>query len=171
MSYTSNKEWSDKFLPTIKAILGEHLIVESSLEIDRHQATDLIVLNARNLAIACRVRRPGFAAKYPYQFTLRSRIPSGKDTELQKITNGWGDYLFYGHAVSQTQTSLNPWFIINLKSWRSHMIRRHRSSIQYGQQPNSDGTAFVWFDLSTFPPEPPILLASSLSLPSRPQAA
>ncbi|MEB3278258.1 MAG: hypothetical protein VKK42_04965 [Lyngbya sp.] len=45
------------------------------------------------------------------------------------------------------------------------MIRRHRSSIQFGEKYNSDGTAFIWFDLSTFPSEPPIVLASSLSLP------
>ncbi|ERT07134.1 hypothetical protein M595_2860 [Lyngbya aestuarii BL J] len=51
------------------------------------------------------------------------------------------------------------------------MLSCQKSSIQFGEQPNSDGTAFVWFDLSTFPSEPPILLASSLSLPSRPQAA
>jgi hypothetical protein len=171
MNSENNREWSNQFIPTTKAILGEHLIVESSLEMDRHQATDLILLNARNLAIACRVRRPGFAAKYPYQFTLRSRIPSGKETELQKITNGWADYLFYGHAVSETETTINPWFIINLKCWRAHMIRRHRNSIQFGEKHNPDGTAFVWFDLSTFPPEPPMVLASSLSLPSRPQAA
>ena len=171
MSYLHDREWSDRYIPEIKAIVGSHLLVESPLEVDRRQATDLIVLNARNLAIACRVRRPGYADRYPYEFTIRSRTASAVTTELQKITNGWGDWMFYGHATPEPGIKINHWFLINLRSWRAHMIRRNRSAIKYGEKSNSDGTCFAWFDLSSFPPEPPIIIASSNPLPSYRQTA
>lgn len=165
MNYLDNREWSDRYIPAIKTIVGQYLLVESPIEVDRQQAADLIVLNARNLTIACRVRRPGYADKYPYEFTIRSRTASGALAELQKITNGWGDWMFYGHAAPASGIKINRWFLINLNSWRAHMIRRDRSSIKYGQKSNSDGTSFAWFDLSSFPPEPAILVSSSQPLP------
>jgi hypothetical protein len=171
MSYQHDREWSDLYIPTIKTIVGQYLLVESPIEVDRQQAADLIVMNARNLTIACRVRRPGYVDKYPYEFTIRSRTASRATTELQKITNGWGDWMFYGHAVPEPGIKINRWFLINLRSWRAHMIRRDRSSIKYGQKSNSDGTCFAWFDLSSFPPEPPILVASSQALPDYRQIA
>lgn len=171
MSYLNDREWSDRYIPTIKSIVGECLLVESPIEIDRQQATDLIILNARNLAIACRVRRPGYTDRYPNEFTIRSRTASGATTELQKITNGWGDWMFYGHAAPEPGIKINHWFLINLTSWRAHMIRRNRTPIKYGEKSNLDGSCFAWFDLSSFPPEPPILVASSKSLPIYRQTA
>jgi hypothetical protein len=55
MSYLHDREWSDPYIPAIKAIVGQYLLVESPIEVDQRQAADLIVLNARNLTIACRV--------------------------------------------------------------------------------------------------------------------
>ncbi|WP_228060374.1 MULTISPECIES: hypothetical protein [unclassified Coleofasciculus] len=166
MNYLHDRQWSDCYIPAIKAIVGQYLLVESPLEVDQQQAADLMVLNARNLTIACRIRRPGYADRYPYQFTIRSRTASGATTELQKITNGWGDWMFYGHAAPEPGININHWFLINLRNWRAHMIRRDRSAIRYGEKSNPDGTYFTWFDLSTFPPEPPIILASSQPLPN-----
>lgn len=171
VSYLHDREWSDRYIPAIKAIVGQYLLVESPLEVDRKQAADLMVLNARNLTIACRVRREGYADRYPYEFTIRSRTVSGVTTELQKITNGWGDWMFYGHAAPEPGIKINRWFLINLNSWRAHMIRRDRSAIRYGEKFNSDRTSFAWFDLSSFPPEPSILVASSKPLPSYRQIA
>ena len=58
---------------------------------DRLQATDLVMLDARDMRIAARVRRPGYFQRYPHQFTIRSSLPSGGETELSKIVNGKGD--------------------------------------------------------------------------------
>jgi hypothetical protein len=44
--------------------------------------TDLLVLDAWAMRTAARVRRPGYADRYPHQFTIRSRITSGGETEL-----------------------------------------------------------------------------------------
>lgn len=171
MSYLQNRQWSDHYIPEIKSIVGSHLLVDSPLEVDRQQATDLIVINAKNLAIACRVRRPGYTDKYPYEFTIRSRTASGATTELQKITNGWGDWMFYGHAAPEPGIKINHWFLINLTSWRAHMIRRNCTAIKCGEKSNLDGTSFAWFDLSSFPPEPPIIVAASIALPCYRQTA
>ncbi len=43
-------------------------------------------------------RRHGYAARYPHQFTIRAKLPTGAETELSKIVNGHGDWMFYGYA-------------------------------------------------------------------------
>jgi len=125
---------------------------------DTTEATDLFVLKARDMRVACRVRRPGYVERYPDQFTIRSRLDSGAKTELAKITEGFGDWLFYGH--SDGGTGLVSWMIVDLDAWRAHMIRRD-SGIKRGETPNGDGTYFAWFNVTSFPAEPPILVAQS----------
>jgi hypothetical protein len=53
---------------------------------------------ARDMRVAARVRRSGYAQRYPHQFTIRSRVASGAETELSRIVNGKGDWMFYGHS-------------------------------------------------------------------------
>lgn len=102
-AYESDRRWSDKFIPAIKQIVGPRLLSVTPDEIDCKQAADLMVFTARDMKIAARVRRPGFADKYPYEFTIRARRDSGAETELSKIVNGWGDWLFYGHADAEDE--------------------------------------------------------------------
>ncbi|MFD1158921.1 hypothetical protein [Roseovarius aestuarii] len=47
------------FLPQIKRIVGCHLLETEPDPLDWHQATDLLMLDARDMRIAARVRRPG----------------------------------------------------------------------------------------------------------------
>ena len=164
MSYLRDRAWSDRFIPAIKAIVGPHLLRESSFEEDTKRATDLVVLQARGLMIACRVRRPGYADRYPYEFTIRSHRDSGAATELEKVTNGWGDWMFYGHARDDDSIDFARWFLLDLAGWRAHMIRRTEGILR-GTRSNADGTSFAWFDMRSFPAEPRILVASSHPLP------
>lgn len=162
-SYQANRAWSDKFLPNIRALVGPHLLVPSNLEQDTKQATDLIVLLARDMRIAARVRRFGFAAKYPRQFTLRSQLESGVMTEFRKVLNGWGDWLFYGHS-DQAEQTIDPWLLVDLSSLRTQLAHEavsSRKTIQQGQGDNHDGTYFQWFDVDSFQSSPPILIAES----------
>jgi hypothetical protein len=165
-AFRADFDWQMQFLPSIKAIVGPLLLRPAPLELDVAEATDMLVLHARDMRIACRVRRPGYADRYPWQFTLRSRRDNGIKTELQKVVEGWGDWLFYGHAAAVDEQELARWFLIDLGSWRAHMILRvSRRLIGSGELPNGDGTHFVWFDLTSFPPDPPILIAASHQLP------
>lgn len=159
--YEEDRQWSDLMIPQIKNIIGRHLLEAASFEADAKQATDLMVFAARDMRVAARVRRPGFADKYPHEFTLRAARASGAETELSKIVNGWGDALFYGHADAQHQIVL--WHFICLDAFRAALIRQSANgyAIRWSNKSNADGTVFKVFDLRSFPPRPPILIASS----------
>ena len=164
-SFGVNFQWQAKYLPHIKQIVGPLLLEEAPFELDTQEATDLLVLRARDMRIGCRMRRAGYAERYPWDFTLRSRASNGAKTELQKITEGWGDWLFYGHAEHDEIPCIARWMVIDLAHWRAHMIR-NSDSILMGTRPNKhDGTKLAWFNASSFPRVPPILVASSHDLP------
>lgn len=167
MSYQSNRNWSDQYIPAIKQIVGPCLIETSSFDVDTKQATDLIIMRARDMMIACRVRREGYLDKYGYDMTLRAKLESGVETELSKVTNGWADCMFYAHADNGTNPRFSRWFLIDLHAWRAAMIR-DKKAIRQGMTSNGDGTHFAWFDLRTFPPAPSIIIASSEPLPYLP---
>lgn len=124
--------------------------------------TDLKMLGTRDIRIAARVRRPGIAQGFSRQFTIRSAVPSGEPTELSKIVNGHGDWMFYGHS-NAAQTGFDAWWLIDFRAFRAALIR-HRmngASILMGDQVNPDGTRFKWFDVSSFPSEPRLVVSQS----------
>ena len=165
--YQTDREWSDKIIPQIKAIVGPRLLVESPLDLDREQATDLFLFTARDMKIAARVRRPGYLEKYPFDFTLRSQRDNGSTTELSKIIDGFGDWLFYGHC--NESDAIVSWWLIDLHSFRSALIRHKRIDgvhLAINSKCNGDGTHFVAYDLRSFPSRPSILIASSHPLPT-----
>lgn len=161
-AYGRDRQWSDQFIPEIRRIVGPRLLVTSTLEQDREQAADLVVLRGKDVTIGCRVRRPGYADKYPGQFTIRSHRDSGARTELQKIVDGWGDWLFYGHAGEGA--TIPVWMIIDLAAFRAHLIRdthkAQKKRIDWGTNKNGDGTSFTWFDATSFVGEPKLLIDS-----------
>ena len=163
MSYTIDRQWSDQFIPSIKTIVGPLLLVETPDEIDCNQAADLMVFSARNIRIAARVRRHGYADRFPYEFTLRCARDSGAETELSKIIDGWGDWMFYGHASTHEGVLLR-WWIIDLAIFRASLIRdRNNDRILCGKKSNGDGTHFAWFDLRSFPES--LVVASGVAPP------
>lgn len=162
-TYQDDRTWSDCYIPAIKSIVGPHLLVQSPDEIDREQAADLIVLTARGLTVACRVRRPGYAQQFGYEFTIRAARDNGIRTELAKIVDGWGDWLFYGHARDTDEPEIEHWMIVSLSSFRAHLMRRWNPgmALKCGNKSNRDGTWFKWFDVRSFRGRPPILVAAS----------
>jgi len=170
-AYSIDRQWSDRFIPDIRAKVGPHLLQPSPFEIDAKQAADLIVLHARDMRIAARVRRPGYAERYPFDFTIRSHRESGATTELAKLIDGFGDWMFYGHADRQAPT-VTTWMLIDLHVWRGHLLRAG-SGLKNGgrwwgslarEQSNGDGTKFVAFDVRRFPRE--ILIAGNVATES-----
>lgn len=155
--YSSDRQWSDQFIPRIKRIVGPLLLEPAPIEEDNNHATDLIILNARDRRIACRMRRHGFAEKFPNDFTIRSQRDSGHETELSKIVNGLGDWFFYGHAT--VDSFISRWMVVDLSAWRSHRIRNpHRC--KPAMFSNNDGTHFAVFNLRQFVGKPDILVAA-----------
>ena len=160
-SYRQDREWSDRFIPEMQRIIGPFLLKPSPFAIDAHQATDLVVMKAEGLSVACRVRRPGYYNQYRHEFTVRSCRDSGTETELSKLYNGFADWMFYAHASDDCDHAEEPgfkaWMLINLDSFRSQMIT-YSSRIQSFKKSNQDGTHFVSFDIRSFRPHPPLLI-------------
>lgn len=123
--WKQDKRWSDKFLPPIKRILGEHLIAEPPVEEDQFRNSDLMVLNLNSIRVGCRVRRHSYLERYGSQFTIRAERGSGSKTELQKIVEGWGDYLFYGFS-NESETDICRWVLVDLYALRWHLFRHFR---------------------------------------------
>jgi hypothetical protein len=136
------KKFSDKYLPEIKRYLGEYLIAEpKEIEEDKRHNTDLVVLELRAVRIACRVRRDIYYVKYGNEFTIRSSVPSGNKTELAKIIEGWGDYIFYGFGDGE---HLTHWFIGDLKAfrlWFSIQIVKNGGTLPGKVKENADGSS------------------------------
>jgi hypothetical protein len=147
MIYETDRKWSDGFTPAIKKIVGAYLLEESSYEVDTQQAADLVVLNGRDKTIACRVRRCGYADKFGNDFTIRLKRDSGAKTEMEKIVDGFGDWLFYGHADTDGM-NISRWMLINLPALRAAIIRK---KIKYLKKSNGDGTHFLAFDIRDLP--------------------
>jgi hypothetical protein len=159
MNWKGDKSWSDRFIPRIRQIVGPWLLVPSTLEVDRHEAADLVVLRGRDMTLACRVRRAGFLPAYRNQFTIRCHRDSGAKTELEKITEGWGDWMFYGHS-NAAESDFDLWWLLDLSAWRAHLIR-DKGSIKRGKVSNGDGTSFAWFDISSFTGDPELVISAS----------
>jgi hypothetical protein len=171
IEYETDRAWSDKWIPKLKELIGPHLMSPSSFEADTEQAADLVILKARDMHIAARVRRFGYYAEFPNDFTIRSHRESGVKTELRKIVEGWGDWFFYGHEYYD---DLWPWWLINLEALRCHFslewlnwrYANKPPQIRFGERRNYDGkTKFVWFDLTSFPTDPSLIIARSPSIP------
>ena len=152
MNWQADKRWSDRFLPEIKRILGERFIGEPPYEEDAEHNTDLIVLKLEPLRFGCRIRRNQYVDRYGGEFTIRAGRPSGAKTELTKIIEGWGDYLFYGFSDSE-EKALAQWCIIDLKAFRAWYSRY----LYIGEHPgaergNADGSSSLMvFKLSEMP--------------------
>ena len=155
VSWRTNKAWSDQFVPEIKRVLGECLIDAGTTEEDQSQNTDLITMRLPgNLRIACRIRKYEYLKAYSDEFTLRCSVPSGVETEIDKLLAGWGDYLFYGFAGA-SQQHLAAWLIGDL-----HVFRRwiHGYVQQFGDWPgelqtNGDGSSrFMAFGIDDIDP-------------------
>jgi hypothetical protein len=168
--FRSDYEWQLKFVGRVKEIVGALLVQPATFEMDTTEATDLIVLKARELRIACRVRRAAgeYAKHYPWEFTIRAHRDSGAKTEMEKIINGWGNWMFYGHAdydepSAAIPASISTWFVIDLESWRIQLANGTAPPAK--RKSNHDGTYLNAYDVRYFAANPRILIASSNDVP------
>jgi hypothetical protein len=157
MSFDRDFKWQRQFIPEMKRILAQYLIEEAPFEEDAHRNTDLLVLEAKTIRIACRVRQYQYAARYGDEFTIRASRPSGVETELHKVLRGWGDRLFYGFATAD-ESGLCAWVLGDLNEfrlWHNHELAR----LPAGQIPgalvrNHDGSSTGRaYNINRLPPD------------------
>ena len=155
MTWRHDADWSRDYLLAVKRILGEYLIAEAPAEEDRQRNTDLIVLNLASVRVACRIRRGCYAATYGDEFTIRTGRPNGVKTELLKLMEGWGDYLFYGFAHEDGE-DLSAWLLGDLRVFRGWLFRRMNETggkVPGRLRSNTDGSSdFCAFRLDDMPP-------------------
>lgn len=154
IGWEQDKKWSDKFLPEIKRILGEHLIDEPAIEEDQERNTDLIVLRMEAVRVGCRIRRFKYLQQYADEFTIRAGRPSGIKTELTKIIEGWGSYFFYGFSDEQ-EIGLSKWMLCNLnvfRLWFNRELKTNNGKTPGTKKPNKDNSSFfVAFKVDALP--------------------
>lgn len=144
--WQDDKRWSDRFLTEIKGILGTHLIAEPPVEEDAERNTDLMVLKMDSVRVACRVRKHYYYKTYPCEFTIRAGRNSVHKIELDKIIEGWGDYMLYGFC-DEKESRLQAWALCDLDVFRRWYVQTLQSLPQ-NQSPgmlkeNPDGSS--WF--------------------------
>jgi hypothetical protein len=163
VNFRDRFKWQMQFVPLVCSIVGPLLIEPAPFELDACEATDLLVLKARDMRIACRIRSPGYLEEHGWEFTLRSRLDTGTVTEMDKVLlHGYADAMFYAHASLPVVGPFSRWLFINLAHFRGHMTsRERRAAIRHGECSNGDGTHFCWFDVRSFLPDPPLLIAQS----------
>jgi hypothetical protein len=154
LPWKKDHAWSRRFLPEMKRIIGEYLIVEAPQEEDISHNTDLIVLRLDAIRIACRVRKHHYVHRFGDEFTIRSDRPNSVKTELAKIIEGWGDYILYGFADAP-ERALCAWVLGDLRVfrlWFNSSIVKHSGHVPGSVQPNRDGSSdFRAFRISDLP--------------------
>lgn len=162
MNWQTDKEWSDQFIPEIKLAVAPHVIGEATEDQDRRENTDLIVLRANVVRIACRIRQPQYFDRYPGEITIRSKRPGGNETELSKIVRGWGDMMFYGHEDPEAHGTLRAWVLGDLSAFRLWFSRMgiNNGNAPGVQQKNRDGSSF--FRAFQFAKIPGFIVASKM---------
>lgn len=148
--WQNNKKWSDIYIPTIKCILGQYFIKTPRIEEDIFRNTDLMTFNMASVRIACRIRRPEYY-KYNDEFTIRQELPSGIKTELDKILEGYGDYLFYG--IAGENKHLWSWGLGDLKVFRLWFTQKLEQGIlpgikKYNTDNSSNFLVFKWKEVT-----------------------
>jgi len=152
ITWQDDKRWSDLYIPEVKRIVGPRLLEPAPFEMDVLENTDLLILIARDMKIAVRIRRPEYYVAHPpdypyrYEFTIRSERESGSPTELAKIIQGFGDWFFYGFGGQQPPVLLQ-WSLLDLEVFR---LEYSSSWIVYNDRNNRDGTHFRSYKARSF---------------------
>lgn len=138
--WQADKARADVFMPAVKAILGRIILAEPTAFEDAHENTDLKTLVVRGTRIAVRMRDAATTPeKYWGQFTLRTSRPRGTKTELEKISEGWGDWFFYGFG-DYTIGKIVSYVVIDLAAFRRRLIN-NIPAVRVDDRDNHDGSS------------------------------
>jgi hypothetical protein len=151
-SLTASLDWARRFDVSVKRALGEATYQQASMKDDMERGTDFVLYTTGKSRIAARVResyywRKGLGA----DITIRRDRPSGSDTEIHRVMEGWVDLIFYGFAADEESTGeLTSWWLIDtipLRSWYHKQIERYgRGVFNYSVHYNYDGSSsfYAW---------------------------
>lgn len=154
------RTWSESYNALVKSILGQVLFTEAPLEIDRYEASDIIYKVSGRGDVGVRIRKPECFEKYRFDVTFRAENGRAKKTEIDKIIDGRGTWMFYAIAAPDNRTFLS-WVLLDLNAWRAARFRGEIAPVIENKS-NFDGTGFDVYDLRSFRnSDPPIIVAAS----------
>lgn len=171
-TWIESKRWADQFTPHIKAILGQVFIEEATVEADRTENTDLVLVMAGK-RVAVRIRDLAERAAYNRrnEWTVRLRRPSETPTELAKLMDGFGDYFLYGWGDPAVHRVV-AWTVFDLakvRSWLFAYVMAHHA-LPGKQQDTKDGSArFLALCIDAMPPR--CIVHRQTALPGDPDAS
>lgn len=150
-NYDNNRPWSDKFLPQVIQVLscGRASVNITPFIIDVKEAADLEIVAdddfGKAIRVAVRLRKSGYANKYPYDFTVRYKYENGVETEYAKIMSGYADIMFYGFVI---RNDIARWIILDMDAFRKEAEEDY---IVKPEKFNTDGrNSFLAFDIRSF---------------------
>ena len=134
-AWQRDKAWADGYLSQIEAVVRSIAgkIVEfrpGTDQEDQKEATDYVVHVASG-TIACRIRRN---CRYR-DLTIRSSRPSGAQTELAKIREGWGRWYLY---MWVRDGKVEEWIFVDLDKLRQGGLLDGKE-----RRRNPDGVTFL----------------------------
>ena len=163
-TYDTDRAFANRTLHLAKGAVGNITAVPTSPWVDNNEAADLELVSfgvrglGKDIRVASRLRRAGYE-KYEFEFTLRCWRLSGVKTELEKILEGYCDWLIYGH-VSPCERFLTGWWGIDLNVFRACYALGECGPLKV--KPNKDGTTkFRVFNVRQFPRVPPLVLGTN----------
>lgn len=157
-SYVADFRWQQRFRGHYAELaLGAVRVAVASWDDDARRNTDMMIGTLGNgQRIACRARRrlmpDGTAnlrlAQYLRQITIRLSRPTGAETEMSKLRQGWGDFMLYGFEAEPDADRLHPWALLNLALLREYFDRDGR----WQRRVNRDGSSdFAAIDVADLP--------------------
>lgn len=165
MDYSVNREWADRRNENVKTILyervGRQVLQIAPEHMDRMHATDLNVrfsVLPNKLDIGVRIRRPGYATQYPWDFTVRYNSDPRFLVEYDKLHRGDGDWNFYGHV--DEMGNIPRWMIVDLHVFRYHLHNNMSllDKIVVRRSNRDGGSELLAFDVRRFPQQPKHIL-------------
>lgn len=143
--------WSRQWNPLLKILIGPHILREGNEIEDQNLATDMTLLKAGEIVVACRVRSPGYAQRYGNQVTVTCKRETGALDESKKILFGtMGDLFFYGHATTDSVSNggtIAPWFLVDLRRARPWMQQNHGPMLGPNKDRHGKRCWFYAFDV------------------------
>lgn len=140
-----------KFKKKIKMILAEQFIIKDR-KMDLEKGTDFLIVNINPFKVGVRLRRYKYYVKnhgtYRNQFTIRWKRPTGVATEIDKIREGYVDYILYGF-VDELEQHIIQYFIGDLKIFRKNEPKPLCTPINRDRRRSQ----LAAYELSQFPDE------------------
>jgi hypothetical protein len=137
----------------LRQVVGQLATIRyATADEDRGGYTDLVVLGTPDRGVALRLRGFGTAGaglrcSFGHEFTIRSAVKYGGETELHKIRRGDGaDLMFYGWVDPDRPPDLLEWTVVDMRAFSRALKDGTVRGKTFDNGDGSQGTAYRFSD-------------------------